>query len=383
MKIVLVIDTYNGGNGGCIATQRLAEGLKARGHTVSIVATGTGGENFYSVKGAYLPFVRESQEKMEFLFGLPEKTVFEKAFADADIVQIQFPFYLGYGAAKTARAMNKPIIGAFHVQPYNIVSGLGKESKLLESVLFAFFKFFLFKRVPVIQCPSQFAADLLKNSGINCHLEVVSNGIPTDYIPKQYPRPEWFNDNLVLMSVGRHAFEKRQLLMIEGVKRSRYADKIKLVLCGRGEMTEQLITKGKELPVQPMIQYVTHEEKLHYLNTADLFLHASVVDLESLSCLEAIGCGLPCLIADSPHSAAPQFSLDHRFSFKHDNADNLADKINYWYENRGQLLSIREQIKTMSEQYRFEKCLDKMEALYRKTIDNTFDRKTSPHSNQQ
>jgi hypothetical protein len=95
MKIVLVIDTYNGANGGTIATQRLAEGLKTRGHTVSIVATGTGGENFYSVKGTYLPFVRESMEKMEFLIGLPEKTVLEKAFADADIVQIQFPFYLG------------------------------------------------------------------------------------------------------------------------------------------------------------------------------------------------------------------------------------------------------------------------------------------------
>jgi glycosyltransferase involved in cell wall biosynthesis len=132
-----------------------------------------------------------------------------------------------------------------------------------------------------------------------------------------------------------------------------------------------------------MIQYVTHEEKLHYLNTADLFLHASVVELESLVCLEAIGCGLPCLIADSPHSAAPQFSLDHRFVFKHDNADDLANKINYWYENRGQLLTIREQIKTMSEQYRFEKSLDKMEALYRKAIDIAFDRKTSPPLSQQ
>ena len=133
-------------------------------------------------------------------------------------------------------------------------------------------------------------------------------------------------------------------------------------------MSEQLIAAGAKLPNPPLVRFVTQEEKLQYLNTADIFVHTSVVDLESLACLEAVGCGLPCLIGNSPHSAASQFALDQRFSFEYNNADNLAEKINYWFENRDQLLNIREQVKAMAEQYRFEKCMDKMEKLYREAI---------------
>jgi len=101
---------------------------------------------------------------MDFLFGIPEKDVLRKAFADVDLVQIQFPFYLGYGAAKVAKAMGKTVIGAFHVQPQNVLGAMGKEVKFMESVLFKIFNFFLFNRVPFIQCPSQFAADVLKKA---------------------------------------------------------------------------------------------------------------------------------------------------------------------------------------------------------------------------
>ena len=373
MKIVMVIDTYNDGNGGCVATKRLVEGLRARGHRISIVSTCAGDESSFLVKGTYLPFMRESLEKMQFLFGIPQKKVLREAFADADIVQIQFPFYLGYGAAKVALAMKRKVIGGFHVQPRNVIAAMGNESAFLEKLLGWFFNFFLFKRVPVIQCPSQFAADLLRKGGCKRPTRVVSNGIPPEFVAQEHARPESFGDNLVLMSLGRHALEKRQSLLIEGVKRCKYAHKIKLLLCGKGELSELLIKQGSQLPNPPMVRYVTQEEKLQYLNTADLFVHGSVVDLESLACLEAIGCGLPCLIGDSPYSAAPQFALDPRFVFKFDNADNLAEKINYWFEHRTELASLRAQVLTMAEPYRFERCLDKMEALYREAQGDAFD----------
>ncbi|MEI6614671.1 MAG: glycosyltransferase [Chrysiogenales bacterium] len=370
MKIVLVTDSHNAENGGAVAGRRLSEGLRKRGHKVSIVATDVKDEGDYKVKGSNPSFFGDSLTKMQFLFGIPEKDVLRKAFTDADIIQIQLPFYLGYGAAKMARSMNKCFIAGHHVQAHNVVAAAGKDSKILDRIASVIFNFFLFKRVPVIQCPSRFGAELLKKDGVKCRLEVVSNGIPTEYAPRKFARPEWFGDNFVIMSMGRHVPEKRQLLLIEGVKLSKYAGKINLLLCGQGQMSEQLIAAGAQLPIPPLVKFVTQEEKLQYLNTADLFVHASLVDLESLACLEAVGCGLPCLIANSPHSAASQFSLDHRFSFKYDNADDLAAKIDYWFENRGQLLNIREQVAAMAEQYRFEKCMDKMEKLYRETIQN-------------
>jgi len=368
MKIVLVHDAHYAENGGAVATRRLEEGLKKRGHKVLVVATDVKGEGYYAVKGKNPACFGDSLTKMNFLFGVPEKDVLREAFADADIIQIQLPFYLGYGAAKMARAMHKPFFAGCHVQARNVNAAMGKDSKLLDVILSVVFNFFLFKRVPFVHCPSRFCAELLKKDGVKCRLEVISNGIPGDYTPRKFARPEWFGDNFVLMSMGRHAPEKRQLLLVEGVKRSKYADKITLLLCGRGQMSEQLIAEGAKLPNPPLVRFVTQEEKLQYLNTADLFVHTSLVDLESLACLEAVGCGLPCLIGNSPHSAASQFALDQRFSFEYNNVDNLAEKINYWYENRGQLPDIRKQVSAMAEPYRFEKCLDQMEDLYREII---------------
>ncbi len=38
MKIVFAIDSYNDANGGTIATKRLVDELKKRGHEVSIIS---------------------------------------------------------------------------------------------------------------------------------------------------------------------------------------------------------------------------------------------------------------------------------------------------------------------------------------------------------
>jgi len=365
MKIAIVIDAYNRGNGGCIATMRLVEGLKKRGHQFTIVATKSlEEERFYQVKGFYAPGTKEAQGEMDFMFGIGQKKVLRKAFADVDLVQIQFPFFLARNAANVAKKMGKHVMGACHVQPQNITAAMGKESKFMEWLLYKLFNFFLFNRVPLVQCPSQFAANLIWKHGCDAATRVVSNGIPEQYKAGQYERPDFYGDKLVLMNVGRHALEKRQSLLIEGVKRSKYADKILLMLCGKGELSEELLRQGEDLPVKPLIRYITGEEKLQFLNTADMYVHGSIVELESLSCLEAIGCGLPCLIGDSEYSAAPQFALDDRFLFRKDNADDLARKLDYWYENRDELRASRAKVLDMAEYYRFERCLDRMEAIY-------------------
>ncbi|MBN1198091.1 MAG: glycosyltransferase, partial [Bacteroidales bacterium] len=373
MNIVFVIDSYNDANGGTIATKRLVGELRKRGHKITIVTAiheDPSDPDFYQVPGFVLPGTEASLENMKFLFGRNDRKVYEKAMKDADVVQVQFPFLMARGAVKTARRLGKPVVGAFHVQPQNIMAAMGKTSKLLESVLWFSFKYFLFNLVDTITTPSRFAAELLESRGIIADMFPISNGIPVEYAPNHYERPEWFGDKLVLLNIGRHAYEKRQLLLMEGVKRSNYADKIKLILAGRGERTDELKEKAKELPVEPFINYITAEEKLQFLNTADLFLHGSIVELESLSCLEAIGCGLPCLVSDSDYSAAPQFALDDRFLFISDDPDSLAEKLNYWYEHREELRNetMKKRVLEEAAQYRFDKAVDIYETFIRNVV---------------
>jgi len=87
-----------------------------------------------------------------------------------------------------------------------------------------------------------------------------------------------------------------------------------------------------------------------------------------LSCLEAIGCGLPCLIGNSPYSASSQFALDDRFLFEMDNSDDIAKKIDYLYENKNELKKIKTKVLEMAEKYRFDKCITEIEELYKDVI---------------
>ena len=371
--IAIAIDTYNDANGGTIATKRLVKELKKRGHRVTIIAAiheNPEDPDFHRIPGFVLPGTEASLENMKFLFGRNDRKTFLQAMKEADIVQVQFPFLMAKGSVKAARKLGKPVVGAFHVQPQNIMAAMGKTSRLLERTLWFFFKYFLFKRVKTITCPSVFAEKLLRSEGIKATITPISNGIPVEYIPKSYKRPDWFGDKMVLLNIGRHAYEKRQMLLIEGVRRSKYAANIQLILAGRGERTEEMKELGKELPVKPFINYITPEEKFHYLNTADLFVHGSIVELESLSCSEAIGCGLPCLISNSKYSAAPQFALDERFLFESDNPDDLAEKIDYWYEHLDELRSnsLKNKVLEMAEQYRFEKAVSDYETFIAQAI---------------
>lgn len=370
MHIVIVIDSYNDANGGTIATKRLVGELRKRGHKVSIIGSiheDPSDPDYHQVKGFVLPGAEASQENMKFLFGRNDRKVFEKVMKDADVVQIQFPFLMAMGAASSAKRLGKPVIGAFHVQPQNIMAAMGKTSKLLERILWASFKFLLFKRVPVITTPSQFAADLLKSEGIKASMFPVSNGIPREYYRDHHNRPEWFGDNLVILNIGRHAYEKRQLLLIEAVKRSKYSRNIQLILAGRGERTEEMEALAEGLPVKPVIRYISNEEKFRYLNTADLYVLGSIVELESLSCLEAIGCGLPVLVSNSKYSAASQFALDERFLFRSDDPDDLARKLDYWYEQRGELRGqpMKSKVLEEAEKYRFDTAVNQYESFIR------------------
>ncbi len=383
MNIAIVIDSYNDANGGTIATKRLVGELKKRGHNVKIITAiheDPEDPDFYKVPGFVLPGTASSLENMKFLFGRSNHKVYEDAFSDADIVQVQFPFVMAKGAIATAKRMGKPVIGAFHVQPQNIMAAMGKTSKNLEKFIWSTFKYFLFKRVDKIICPSNFASQLLKSQGVKAQTKVISNGIPKEYIPQNLKRPEWFGDKMVLLNVGRHAYEKRQLLLMEGVRRSKYSKNIQLILAGKGERTEELREKAKELPVEPLLEFISYDDKITYLNTADMYIHGSIVELESLSCSEAVGCGLPCLISNSEYSAAPQFALDERFLFESDNADDLAKKIDYWYEHIDELRDkkIKDKVLDKAEHFRFDKAVTEYESFINEVVNPGTVSKTIP-----
>jgi 1,2-diacylglycerol 3-alpha-glucosyltransferase len=374
MKIVFVIDTYNDSSGGGIATKRLVTELRRRGHQVRIVAAvheNATDPDFYKVDGLVLYSGLNTRTATKFCFGKRQEEVISRALIDADIVQVQYPFVLGMGVVKMAKKLKIPCVGALHLQPQNILEELNLRHPLFQNLVWQIFNYLLFRRVKTIVTPSKFASKLMSSKGIKADIRTISNGVPKEYASRVVAKPSWFGRHFVILSIGRLAKEKRHEIIIEGVKRSKYSNDIQLIISGRGVRDNYLRDLGKNLPIEPFIGFVSHDEKLRLLNSADLYVHSSVAELESLSSLEALASGLPCLISNSEASAASKFSLDSRLLFKTDDADDLADKINYWYEHRDELTSTEMKTKAfkMASGYALEVSVDKYEQLYKEVIE--------------
>ncbi len=374
MKIVFIIDTYNDSSGGGIATKRLVTELRKRGHEVRIVAAVHENENdpdFYKVDGLVLYSSLNTRTATKFCFGKKQKEVISRALTGVDIVQIQYPFVLGMGAVKMAKKLKIPCVGALHVQPQNILEVLNLRHPLFQNLVWQIFNYLLFKRVKTIVTPSKFATKLMSSRGLKANLLTISNGVPKEYASRTVEKPSWFGNHFVILSIGRLAKEKRHEIIIEGVKRSKYSNDIQVIIAGRGVRDNYLRELGRNLPIEPFIGFVSHDEKLRLLNSADLYVHSSVAELESLSSVEALASGLPCLISNSEASAASQFSLDSRLLFKAEDADDLAAKINYWYENRDELTSTEMKKKAFLKagDYALEASVDKYEHLYKEVLE--------------
>jgi len=81
--------------------------------------------------------------------------------------------------------------------------------------------------------------------------------------------------------------------------------------------------------------------------------------------LEAQACGLPCLIANSPRSATPQFALSPDYLFESGNRDDLVRKIDALVEQPARLQADRETARSAASGYSIESSLEKLMRVYR------------------
>lgn len=182
-------------------------------------------------------------------------------------------------------------------------------------------------------------------------------------------------DKFVVLMVGRLSPEKHQDIILEAVRHSAYESKIQVILVGTGLSEKKFRRKGKKLSNPPCIGYMSDRQLMNALGYADLYVHASKVELESLSCLEAMGSGLVPLISSSSQSATPQFALDSRSLFTPGKPRILAQKIDYWIEHPDARKEMERKYAELAKQYsitesvaNFEKMLMEEIADHEKTI---------------
>ena len=370
MKVLLVLDQFDGANNGnTISARRLFSILKEHGHEVRIAAYGEDRDDKYGFQYFKIPFFDKIIREQGFIFAKTDNKKMTEAIDWADVVHVMMPFFHDKSAVRIALKKNKPITGAFHVQPENILFSIHLgNNKWLSNRLYNIARMYLFKHLHFIHCPSNMIKNELINHGYKGDLRVISNGISKDFYYTKREKREEFKDKYVIVMSGRFSREKRQDLLIDAACLSKYADKIQIFLAGQGPMKEHYEKYANKLKNPIMMKFLSKEELINLFGETDLYVHASDIEIEAMSCMEAFACGLVPVISNSSRSATSQFALDERSIFDAGNPESLAKKIDYWIEHEEERKIQELKYAEYAKNYDIEKCVNMMEEMFKDAI---------------
>ena len=371
LTIVLVMDTIGTqGNGTSNSALQYAHELERQGHHVRLVGLGS---VEYPARENHVPLVSWVARKQHMQFARPSETLFRAAFLGADVVHVYLPFAFGRCAWRVARSMGIPVTAGFHLQPENVSYNAGPLRAIpgVNAFMYRLFRHWLYRHVDHIHAPTEMIAEQLRAHGYKARLHVISNGYSPRFTPKSQRRPEDPEPlPLRVVASGRLAREKDHITLIRAVAMCRHAERIELHIAGTGPRQRYLRRRAKRLLPRPAsIGFHRNAEMPAFLRSCDLFVHPSIVDIESLSVIEGMASGLVPVIARSELSAAGQFALLDESLFPVGDAAALAERIDWWFDHPRELAEWGERYAEHTrEHYSIESCVRRFVAMEREAI---------------
>ncbi len=246
-----------------------------------------------------------------FYLSLRYKTEYKKLLQNMDVVHVHHPFLSGRLAISYCRRPQIPIVFTNHTR-YDLYAQARMPlmpEEVSNGLLHAYMPDFCDEMDMVIS-PSSGMKKILRQYGVESHIEVVPNGVDLTrfYRAKPLSRAEFgfTDDDILLVYAGRIAPEKNLEFLFQsfaGV--SQVIPNAHLLIIGGGqkEHMEEAKLLPAELGIQDRVLFVgmiPYEKLPSYLAMCNIFVTASVTEVHPLSVIEAMGSGLPILGIDSP-----------------------------------------------------------------------------------
>ena len=370
MKICIVADVLGEPNNGTtLACFNLIDHLRSEGHEVRVLCPDRdkkGKDGYYIVPTLYIPFFMKYLAKNGVSLSKPSKKVIERALDGVDVCHMMIPFALSRSALKVCKKKNIPVTAGFHCQAENLSAHLSlMGNALANKAIYSNFYHRFYKKVDAVHYPTEFIRNIFEKSvGHETKGHVISNGV-NDIFRKTGSETTPYQ----ILSIGRYSKEKSQETLLRAVAKSRYRDRIKIFLAGQGPREAYLKRQIKKLGLENVtMKFCTREELVKVINESDLYVHAAKVEIEAIGCLEAIRCGIVPVISDSPRSATGAFALGENNLFKCDDADDLAKKIDYWFDHSEEKAACSTEYLKYSGQFSQKECMKKMTRMLEDVI---------------
>ncbi|MBQ3849349.1 MAG: glycosyltransferase [Clostridia bacterium] len=369
MTLTVICDVLGKENNGTtIAAMNLIRSMREKGHTVRVVCPDEcrrGEKDYYVVPTLGLGPLNGYLAKNGVLLAKPDKNVLHEALDGADAVHIITPFLLSMSAVKMVNRLKLPVTAGFHCQAENFTNHIFLMNRRgVNRLVYKVFDSKLYRHVDCIHYPTQFICNVFESEiGHKTEHRVISNGVNSIFTPEKSEKPEEFKERFVILFTGRYSKEKSHSVLIEAANRSKYRESIQLIFAGCGPQEKHLRKLAAKLPNEPVFSFFSRQELLKVINYSDLYVHPAEIEIEAIACLEAISCGLVPVISDSPRSATRFFAQDERNLFKCNDADDLANKIDWWIEHPKERLAAGKRYCGYSKQFDFNHCMDEMERM--------------------
>ncbi len=368
MVIAIICDVLGKANNGTtIAAKHLITALRERGHTVRVVCPDEerrGEPDWYVVsKYNFGPF-QKYVEKNGVAPAKVDHGVLEYAIADADVIHVMLPFALGKAAARYAAAHGIPLTAGFHCQAENITGHIFlKDSPSVNRLVYRILYRRLYRYCDCIHYPTQFICDTFEAVVGPTPHRIISNGVSREFTPGPSRRSAG-DGTFTVLFIGRYSPEKSHDVLIDAAALSRHKQEIRLVFAGSGPRREKLLRRARKRDISlPLMRFYGREELVDVIRGADLYVHPAEVEIEAISCLEAMACGQVPLIADSPRSATRYFALNERSLFRVNDPADLAEKMDWWLEHPEERDACSARYRDYAQRFGFDRCMDEMERM--------------------
>lgn len=337
-------NAFNPGNGLSVSARNTIKKLRENGIDARLMAVANpdpdGPQPDFPLKHFKFPLFEPVIRKNGFCYAKIDRKLITEAAEWADVVHFEEAFPLEEVAMGIAKKLGKACVGTFHLFPHNVTANLGFSKKsFLNGLLMKYWNSIVFDKCSDIQCPTEMVRDYLEKSGTKARLHVISNGIRVPDVPVAHIPPA--DSNLLdILCVGRLANEKSQETLLEAMRYSKYADRIRLTFAGNGpkegkykRIAQKQYDDGT-LSILPNFGFYTPEELAEMARRAYLYVHCAWVEVEGLSCVEAVREGAVPVIAQGDLIGTTQFALVPESMYPERDSKALAERIDWWIEHR-------------------------------------------------